>query len=186
MSIYDVKIENLEQLPSLEGAVVVSDCDQTLFEHGSLNMYPDVEEALSNVGRLMLVSANPDRALMHQRRSILNADSGVAANKPVWDKRNLFERVAEQLNGLTDNIVILGDRAVADVWMAKLIFAKHNFNTLGVRVARHNTPVAVKADYALRAGFLICSALIKFVGKDKHFRPSDKDGHSIAESFLSQ
>lgn len=186
MSVYDVKIESLEDLPPLKGVFVLSDCDETLFEHGTTNLYPDVEQSLREVGQLALVSANPDVHLMRQRQEILRADIGVAAHRPVWYKGRLFSEVAQQLGGQTDSIVIMGDRSIADVGIAKFIFERHGYNTLGVRVARQDKSISLKADYVLRSGFAVCSTLVKLARQDEHFRPRDSEGQKIAESFLAQ
>lgn len=186
MSIYDVKIESLKDLPPLAGAVVVSDCDETLFEHGTTTLFPDVEEALVGIGHLALVSANPDANLMSKRQDLLNASTGLAAHKPIWYKGRLFQEVAQELSEVTDSVVIMGDRSIADVGIAKHIFERRGFDTLGVRVARPNIPVSVRADYILRSGFSICSAFIKLAKQDDRFRPRDEDGQRIAESFLAR
>lgn len=186
MTVYDIKIQSLEDLPSLDGSVVVSDCDETLFEHGTTNLYPDVKEALANVGYLALVSANPDKALMRQRQDKLDADLGISADKPVWYKGKLFRDVAKYLGGLTDSLVVMGDRSLADVGVPKVIFNNHGISTLGVRVARPDLPVSVKSDYILRTGFSVGSYLVKLVRQETIFRPHNEDGHKIAKSFLTR
>ncbi len=185
MSVYDVKIENLTELPRLEGSAIVSDCCGTLFEHGSDVLFPDVEDALRNVGCLALVSAFPDDSLMSARKEILGAQIGINSDRPVWYKGALFTEAARQLAGLTEDIIILGDRSVADVGVAKFVLGHHGFNTLGVRVARPNLPVSIKVDHVLRPGFAVCAGIAKLAGQDERFRPRDDEGRRIAQSFIA-
>lgn len=186
MTVYDFKVDNLEQLPKFSGMSVVSDCDGTLFEHGTTNLYPDVAQVLATVGCLALVSAHPDDDLLEQRKQILDAEISVNSNKPVWYKGKLFNQVAKSIGRLSNKAIILGDRPIADVGVAKFIFAKHNIQTLGVRVERPNQPHPSKADYLLRPILDFGSRLIKATGQDNHFRPHEDEGFEIAQRFINQ
>ena len=79
-------------MPSLEGSTVISDCDGTLFEHGTSNAYPDVLPALESVGSLVLVSACPDAKLMEERHATLTADISIHTQKARWYKGDMFKK----------------------------------------------------------------------------------------------
>lgn len=186
MTVYDFKVNNLEQLPKFNGMSVVSDCDGTLFEHGTTNLYPEVAEVLATVGCLALVSAHPDDDLLEQRKQILDAEISVNSNKPIWYKGKLFKQVAKSIGELSNKAIILGDRPIADVGVAKFIFAKHNIQTLGVRVDRPNQPHPSRADYILSPLLNLSSKLIKATGHDNHFRPRKEVGLEIMDRFINQ
>lgn len=184
MSFYDIKIETLQDLPSLEGATVISDCDGTLFEHGTNNPYPDVLPAIESVGSLVLVSACPDAKLMKERHITLTADASIHAQKARWYKGDLFKKVADNFVKPIDKVVIIGDRPVADVGVAKYVFGRRGYQTLGVRIDRPEQPLPHKVDYLLHPSFIVGSALIKILKRDELFRPRFEDGKNIAENFL--
>lgn len=184
MSFYDIKIETLEELPSLEGSTVISDCDGTLFEHGTSNAYPDVLPALESVGSLVLVSACPDAKLMEERHATLTADISIHTQKARWYKGDMFKKVADNIARSVDKVVIIGDRPVADVGVAKYVFGRKGYQTLGVRVDRLDQPLPHKVDYVLHPSFVIGSALIKVLKRDELFRPRFEDVQIIAENFL--
>lgn len=186
MSFYDIKVRSLEELPSLSGLMVVSDCDGTLFEHGTDTVYPDVKPVLCAVGGLALVSAFPDSNLMSKRQNILDADISIHSQKARWYKGDLFAQTANYLDETIDKLIIIGDRPIADIGVAKMVFGRRGYKTLGVRVDRPGQPLPHKVDYLLRPGFLASSALIKLAKQDKYFRPNPEEGQKRVAEFLTE
>ncbi len=184
MSFYDIKIETLKDLPSLEGVTVISDCDGALFKHGTSDAYPDVLPALESVGSLVLVSACPDAKLMEERHATLTADASIYAHKARWYKGDMFKKVADNIARSVDKVVIIGDRPVADVGVAKYVFGRKGYRTLGVRIDRPEQPLPHKVDYVLHPSFIIGSTLIKKLKRDELFRPRFEDSQNITENFL--
>lgn len=184
MTVYDLKINSLEQLPTVNYLPIVSDCDGTLFEHGTTILYPDVNLALGSVCCLALVSAHPDKDLMTERQQLLNADFAINADKPLWYKGKLFKELANDIASSYNKAIILGDRPVADVGVAKQVFAKHKIDTLGVRVDRPGQPLPSRLDYFLKPTFAVCSAIAKFTNQDTRLRPRFEESLKLTESFL--
>ncbi len=182
--IYDLKINSLEHLPTINNLPIISDCDGTLFEHGTTKIYSDVKQALGNASCLALVSAHPDKNLLLERKQLVGADFAISSNKPTWYKGKLFTEVASILGKSYDKAVILGDRPVADVGVAKHIFAQHNIDTLGVRVDRPNQPIPSRIDYLLKPTFSVCKTIIKLSNQDTRFRPNFTESFKLAEDFL--
>ncbi len=184
MNIYDLKLNSLEQLPPVDNLPIISDCDGTIFEHGTTNLYPDVQMALGFVGCLALVSANPDKNLMAERKQILNADYAVNSDKPIWYKGKLFNEIAKDITNNSSKVVILGDRPVADVGIAKLIFSHYGIEAFGIRIDRPNQPLPSKLDYLLKPTFKICSKVAKSTRQDTKFRPNFTQSVQNAENFF--
>mgnify|MGYP001169811556 CR=1 FL=1 len=184
MIIYDLKINSLEHLPKVKNLPIISDCDGTLFEHGTTKAYPDVEQALGSASCLALVSAHPDEDLMQERQQLLGADIAISSSKPTWYKGKLFSEVASNLAKSINKAVILGDRPVADVGIAKMVFAHHKIDTLGVRIDRPNQPIPSRIDYLLKPTYAVCKTIVKISNQETRFRPNFVESLKLAEDFL--
>lgn len=182
MSVYDIKVESLDELPGFGSSVVVGDCDGTLFYPDTAELYPDVEEKLRSVACIALVSAHPDSDLLQGRMQAMGADIGINPdnNRPVWCKKALFTQAARRVLQITEqkSAIIIGDRPLMDVGVGQVAFREQGFSTVGVCMARPEQPYPSKFDYVLRPAYRMGSLVAKATGQAERFRPTYSSGYN--------
>jgi predicted HAD superfamily phosphohydrolase YqeG len=176
-------VESLSGLPALHDVAVISDCDNTLFDPATGELYDDARDFLDQCGRLALVTANPDNELLEHRRVITGAEvaRNQDSNRPVWNKARIFQAALEEL-GLEQGspLLVVGDRAVADVWIGKRVAALAGLNVFGIRVERPDLASFGRVDDAIRFGYSACRVTMERTGQAQRFRPAENSTRVLA------
>jgi hypothetical protein len=182
MPLYDYSIETLTGLSGLEEVTVISDCDNTLFDPKSGELYNDAEDFLAMCGRVALVSANPDAELREHRKQVSGAEVAVSSDRPVWNKARWFQEAISQL-GLDAGspVVILGDRAVADVWIGKQVAGFNGLDSFGIRIQRPEAVSIGSVDHATRIAYGFCRSGLELTRQAGRFRPVDNSPHTLTQ-----
>jgi predicted HAD superfamily phosphohydrolase YqeG len=182
MPLYDLSVESLSGLPDLHDVAVLSDCDNTLFDPITGEMYADASDFLGKCGRMALVSANPDDELLEYRRELASAEVAVNSDRPVWNKATMFQTALRELNLERGSpVLVVGDRAVADVWVGRRVAMLAGLDVFGIRVQRPDVVSFGRADEAIRIGYGACRVALERAGQAQRFRPIDNSPTALVQ-----
>lgn len=182
MPLYDLSVESLASLPDVRNVAILSDCDGTLFRPLSNELYDDAATFIAGCGQIALVSANPDDDLLEQRKQLAGTDIAENSDRPVWNKAFLFWRALQKMElQPNDPIIVLGDRAVADVWIGKQVAMMGGYACVGVRIQREENLVYGRIDSATRLGYGIARTVAEKTGQAHRFRPADNSADVLID-----
>lgn len=174
MPLYDLSVESLSGLPDVRSAAILSDCDGTLFRPLTNELYDDAADFIAGCGQIALVSANPDDDLLEQRKQLVGTNIAENSDRPVWNKARLFRQALQKMNLQPgDPVIVLGDRAVADVWIGKKITTMGGYACVGVRIKREEDLVYGRIDGVTRLGYGLARTVAEKTGQAHRFRPAE-------------
>lgn len=179
-------VVNSYEYPDLEGELfdlVITDGDGTQFLPDSCERISGSEDFMARLSfnGLYLVSANPNQRLSQDRAEILGADGYVIPGRPVYLKHRLFVRAVEEhiaKHGHPESVLVLGNRWVADILVAKAVLRRMNVQNRTSLCIRNQTEDNVhtsKAEQVVNRGLSfiehIGAVSLVTIGVDELIRP---------------
>lgn len=181
MPVINRVVESLEELEAHPVDLVITDGDETLFPHNSIEPYPDVHNFLRtiNAKHLSLVTANPDKNISKLRSAAIQADDVQTPDYPTWIKYRLFKRAintAWRQAGHIESALVLGNRWFTDVAVARRVLHASGITMhRGVLLRRPDAHLAVeKFDRLFTSPAELAGAtVLRKLGYDHLIRPPE-------------